>query len=699
MIRRGRRAVLFPLAALVAGVVRAQAPAVVTQAPIDPSLDITFHALLLPREIYVGQQASYQVGVFIAEDARTRLRRNPEFVPPELRAMLGYDLASPASFSRIAGGRRYEVHVFQRAIFPLLAGRHAIAPARLSYSLPLSTSFFSREESRTLRAESLSVIARDPPAGPERPSDYAGAVGALSVERRTDSDTTRVGRPFVLTVAVRGVGNVALLPRPAIRLTWAQLVHGPERVQIDTTGAYVRGVKEFDYIVTPTITGTHSVPVVRYAYFDPYAARYASAVAPEIAVSVARGRLIATSSTAGSTPQPLRIRRAFRGALSEPVSSRATFWLAMVVFPLPAAGLALVRRARTRRVRRSSHALQQLATAGGGAMRDGAAVRRALTDALRNRLQIDAATLADPQRIVRALRRRGVTRDTAEQAAQIHAELDAAVFGGASRIADASLPKRAASVFAAIDREATRRHLPLGKLGSGATVLFIVTTSIARAVQEPSVDAQAFEQGISLYNAGAYSSAQRIFSVLATAEPRAVDAWANAGASAWQAHDTAAAAVAWHRALRLDPLDQETRERLDFVPSFRRGFFGDVPPVPLAFAVWLGAFAWLLVWILQPLRRRWSRVGATGAFVVAAVAMVVGIRLNEIGRGRQTAVVTTADRLRSGPSLGAELAEEVMLGETVQTPTARTTWTFVRLRDGREGWLPTERLVSLELRD
>ena len=96
MIRRACRATLVALVTLISGVVASQAPAIVTQAPIDPSLDITFHALLLPREIFVGQQASYQVGVFIAEDARARLRRNPEFVPPELRAMLGYDLASPS---------------------------------------------------------------------------------------------------------------------------------------------------------------------------------------------------------------------------------------------------------------------------------------------------------------------------------------------------------------------------------------------------------------------------------------------------------------------------------------------------------------------------------------------------------------------------------------------------------------------------
>ncbi len=677
----------------------AQAPAVVAQAPVDPSADIAFHAILLPRDIFVGQQATYQVGVFIAEDARARLRRNPEFIPPELRAMLGYDLSSPTTFTRMVGARRYEVHVFQRAIFPLVAGRHAIAPARLSYSLPLSTSFFSREESRTLRAESLTVIARDPPPAPAgRPAGFAGAVGMLGIERRADTDRPQVGRPFVLTVSVRGVGNVALLPRPSVRLTWAQLVQGPERVQIDTTGPLVRGVKEFDYIVTPTTAGAQSVPALQYAYFDPYARQYTGATVPDLELSIGPGTLVATRAQVGEGAEPLSIRRSYRGALPPPISSHATYWLALIAAPIPAAGVAFVRRVRRRAVRRKGHALHQLAAHSRST--SGAAVRRALTTALADRLQVDAATLADPRRIVRALRRRGVTRDTAHQAAHLHAELDAAVFGGSQQPSDPSVAARAARIFDAIDREATHRRSSLGRLGGFASAFLVVAgTSVAGASQGSSVDAQAFERGVVLYQSGAYSSAQRVFAALAAAEPRAADAWANSGTSAWQAHDTAAAAVAWQRALRLDPLDSETRERLDFVPSFRSGFLGDVPPLPLSVVVWLGAAAWAAAWGLRPLRRRRTSIVATGSLIVAGAALVIGVRLSEIAHGRQAAVVRVPERLRNGPSLGADLAEEVMLGETVRTPTARGTWTFVRLADGREGWLPTEGLVSLEVRD
>src|SRR5690606_38626703 len=70
----------------------AQAPEILRSAPLDPSAGVNFHALATPDTVWVGQQLNYQVGVFMDEDVRARLRRNPQFMPPELRSMLAYDL-------------------------------------------------------------------------------------------------------------------------------------------------------------------------------------------------------------------------------------------------------------------------------------------------------------------------------------------------------------------------------------------------------------------------------------------------------------------------------------------------------------------------------------------------------------------------------------------------------------------------------
>ena len=157
-VGRTTRAVALAMAASAAG---AQTPdstrplpgaGIAARATLNPTEDIAFRALALPDTGYGGQKSTYQVGVFLSDEGRARLRRNPVFVPPELRSMLSYDLPAAANVPRFAGSRRYEVHVFQRALFPLTAGRHEIPAARLAYALPLSNSFFARARKRTRHA-------------------------------------------------------------------------------------------------------------------------------------------------------------------------------------------------------------------------------------------------------------------------------------------------------------------------------------------------------------------------------------------------------------------------------------------------------------------------------------------------------------------------------------------------------------------
>ena len=276
-------------------------PAVVSRSKLDPRTGVNFHALVAPDTVYVGEQATYQVGVFLNDDVRYRLRRNPEFIPPELRSMLAYDLSAPRSFvsKRVIDGRRYEVHVFQRALFPLTAGRYEIPPARLNYSLPLSASFFSREESHQLRSEIVPLVVVDPPET-GRPADYGGAVGRLALEAHVDSGAAKVGDPLVLTVRVTGDGNVSFFPRPDVRVPWGQLVPAEERVQLDSSATVVRGAKEFDWVITPEKSGEVEVPSIRYPFFNPYTEKYELAVTSPQRVSVAPGTLIAVDAAADS---------------------------------------------------------------------------------------------------------------------------------------------------------------------------------------------------------------------------------------------------------------------------------------------------------------------------------------------------------------------------------------------------------------
>ena len=103
---------------------------------------------------------------------------------PLIESMLAYDLppVSGEPPKRKVGTRCFDALVYHRALFPLVPGRFVIAPAQLVYSLPLSSSFFSREESHELVTDSTILVAIDPPSS-GRPTEYTGAIGDLSIEK------------------------------------------------------------------------------------------------------------------------------------------------------------------------------------------------------------------------------------------------------------------------------------------------------------------------------------------------------------------------------------------------------------------------------------------------------------------------------------------------------------------------------------
>lgn len=683
-------------------------PAIVTQGRVDPRREVNFSALVLPATVYVGQQVTYQIGVFLSEEVSRRLRRNPEFVPPDVRSMLAYDLPSPARpLRREEGGRAYDVHVFQRALFPLTAGTHTLAPARLTYSLPLSNTFFSREETHSARTSPVSVVAKEPPVA-GRPAGYGGAVGQIAVSARVDTPSSRVGDPVTLVVSVRGTGNVSLFPRPRVALPWGDAVSGAERVIIDSGTTLVRGRKDFEWVVTPRQEGMLEIPAVRYPYWNPYTETYEVAVTNALPLQVGGGALAERVDVAVDTVPRLPLRARYRGALAPPRSTSPAWWALLAIVPLPALAFGARQRPRRPGAQPPDAALQQLAAA-----RDArpAEVRRAFSGAVMRRTGSGARVMADARRLLRALRHAGVTAETAQRVVHILGEMDRATYGGHGTPAAPDLARRAGEIFAAVDAEAIPsgaaagdsawvRRSSLAVVVAAALAAGSVSAAIAATSDEAS-DAARFRRGGQLYDRGQYPAAMQEFREIATRVPRAADAWANLGTAAWYANDTATAAVGWQRALRLEPLAGDVRIRLEATPGFRPGLLGDVPPVPIDGAAALGTLLWLagwgtLAWALARRRRDLHRL-AWGAIGAGALTGVMTLAVAETLSGRHRVIVVEADRLRTSPALGAEASSEVVTGEGAVEMAAQGVWSRVRFTDGRTGWLETRRLASLDL--
>ena len=687
-------------------VVRASAapavPAIVAKAKLDGDAPVHFRALATPDTVYVGQQTMYQVGMFIDENVRSQLRRNPDFFAPEMRSMLAYELPIRHTMTPVkrVGDRRYEAHIFQRAIFPLAAGRYALPPAQLVYSLAYTPSFFSREETHELRTDSTIIIALDPPEDGQ-PPDYFGAVGTLRIETRVDTGVGRVGDPMLLTTRVSGAGNVKLLPRPRVKVPWASVVPSEERVSVDSTSPVIRGNKEFDWVLTPRIAGTVELPSVSYPYFDPNTRRYEVALSAPETLSILPGTLAALDSVRTDTTPVLAIRTTFRGPMDEPLHARSLFWLILALVPVPAtiAGL----RSRWRPMRRGDSARQRLRALASKKSGDRTStIRRVYVNALSERLLVSAEELSRRGALARALRRAGVTRDTAANAEQLLRELDVASYSG-SGSPPAGAAARAYDLYRKVDTEAMERDTMQPSTGHRVMPILLACmlsgSALMALTSSPSTAELAFNRGVNAYRARAYADAVEYFRESATQAPRAPDAWANYGTAAWTAGRVPEATIGWQRALRLEPLAGDIRERLGETRGWKRGNLEWVPPVPANELVIAGAVLWLLAWLIVLVRetRFTQRLRWWGpALALASVVTVAGaLQADQILAADDLAVITTAGPLRALPALGAEKLTAIEPGQVVRTIESRSQWTLVEFGTDREGWVEESRLTSI----
>lgn len=635
--------------------------AVLGDVRVNPTRPIDFHAAAYPDTVYVGQQITYQVAVLLSEQARSRLRRNPEFLPPELRGLLAYELGTPRRVApQSYAGAVFEAHVFQRALFPVAPGPLRIPSPQLTYSLPQSSSYFSREESYVVRAESASVVVRPLP-DEGKPADFTGAVGVLTLSTRVDATEARVGDPFVLTVRVEGVGNVKLLPRPALELSWAGVVAGSERVRVDSTGARVRGVKEFDYLVTPVRSGPVLLPVLRYAYFDPYRAEYAWAESPAADISIAAGNAVPGGEGAGEDNPQLALRNWRNASPTWDVLGQPTWQVliaaAWIGAPLLVLALVLLTRRSTRagqvpEVARAERAPEPEPQSPAATARR---LRRELLRTVQARLQLEETQLGERRVFERALRRHGVTRATTQD---LLAWLDRAAllgYGGtgdaqpASAVAPGTATTTTANandisesgaqaIAARIDAEAVaagqgrrwmrwrrrggaaaaaaatarglngrgRAALGVGLWLSVAQPVPVVAPSSPASRAQPSAATVSGMSGADLtllerearaaYEGRRYARAAEQWARASAARPRDTDLLVNWGTAAWAAGDTVSAVLAWQRAARIDPMAADVQERLLLLPPTARSGLADVPMVPVNLLVLAASGLWLMGW-------------------------------------------------------------------------------------------------------
>ncbi|HYW50199.1 MAG TPA: BatD family protein, partial [Gemmatimonadaceae bacterium] len=515
-------------------------PALVTRAPVSRSTAVNFHSLVTPDTVWAGEQVTLQVGVFIDDELRSRLQRNPEYVAPSVDGAVAYELPvnNDALPSRDVQGARYRPFVFARALFPIRAGVLTIPPARLSYTLGSAGTMFGRQERQTSSTPTRTVMVRELPVD-GRPVGFAGAVGVYGITATVERGAGRVGDALQLSVTVQGAGNVKLLPPPQLSIPGVGIDPAGESITIDSTDLLVRGSKTFRFLLTPKRDGEVPLGDVQYAYFNPVRGVYEVASAPLGALRVAAGTAIADDEQSGARIEPLPLQ----GWSVETVDDvTETWWFRALFVALGAPWLALIvrrflrwlprRPSRERRLRsRDVHETGDL-TAG--------SVRRTFIRSLAPLVQLRSDQPFVVDDVIRRLRRAGASGDAAEAAGALLRRLDLLTFGREevpSRDVLPSLQREADAVQQQLSAEMSTKVRERLKASVRSVLLVLGAGSMLQA-QPP-----AFREGVARYRAQRFSDAAVSFAEAAATAPTSAAAWADLGAAHWMRADTAGAIV------------------------------------------------------------------------------------------------------------------------------------------------------------
>jgi hypothetical protein len=645
-----------------------------TPPPASRRSDRVALTMLVPSDtVFAGQQVDVIATAWIPRELRERMRRPPlvTLVTPE--GVWAYP-ATPSSggpaLSRQVSGAWMDLFVTHQVVFPLVPGRLIIPPASVDYALPVTFSFFSREERFALRSDSIAIAVLPLPASAANPGTNVVGQG-LRLDLSVDPAATRVGEPIDAAVTISGAGNVALWPSPE-PLRWPpgfRVYPAQTEVLVEPDAGRIAGSKTFHFLAVPDSSGNFVLPEVRYTYFDPGARRYEVARAAPRAVVVAPG----------AEPRAARALPPLIASVGEGPADRLTRgfgwqgWLAVLLLP-PLLAWAWSRRRpvpipEPRAPKPQATPLAQ--------------VEREFLAVLASHVSDPAARAGDG--LAPALRAAGVDSAVADHVKRLRDRLRAARYGPRGLGDGAELAAEIQQVLRVLGAEGQgvqrRPHATVTPI-----VLLIVAASAwppsgsRLAAQSPSAEA--------LFEAGALRAATDSFAARAARDPRDAAHWYNLGATLYRAGADGRATVAWTQAARLAPRDAAIRRARRLLPPqdpITEQLLEVGWATPAEWAI-VGTAAWLVLWLAVAVGTRRRLV--LGVLVgVAVTSGVLGVF--EWRRRDRPVVVVTADSapVRAAPYGGATAASTIPGGGALLAGRTYGPWREVHRGDGIHGWV------------
>ncbi len=115
-------------------------------------------------------------------------------------------------------------------------------------------------------------------------------MGKFSISATADNTTVKAGEPVNVKVAISGVGNLKLLKQPVLTLPKDFDKYDPkitDKTKLTQNG--VEGSMVYEYLIVPRNQGSYTIPPVEFVYYDTNANDYKTLKTAPIALSVQKG--------------------------------------------------------------------------------------------------------------------------------------------------------------------------------------------------------------------------------------------------------------------------------------------------------------------------------------------------------------------------------------------------------------------------
>lgn len=628
-------------------------------------------------------------------------------------------------------GRHYTRLRFRALATPLRAGTLELEAPQVVAGLQVERGFFGgRSELFSASGKPSKLVVKALPQS-GRPAAFRNAVGSgFSIDVEASRTVVRVGDPIELAIKIRGDGPLAGVALPDLSASLA-----PEHFDLpdeEPVGELSEDGKEKTFRVTARLKSAEAreVPPIELPYFDPETATYKTARSQPIALQVAGSAMVGASQVTRAVEpgghgggQGAKARELVGADLSISEPSETLERPARPGDLAPLLGglyavpfLALVGlwwRRRTRDARDDRSALR--------------ARRREVGRLLAEAESRPGKEVASPlAAALRALAREvGAEGEARRDLDAVIADLEATAYNprAGGEPLDAALRDRCRDAAEALASRAQASG-GNGRPNAAALAVLLAAAIGGAGVARAEGDAPLLDQARSAYrqalatDAGAarvkgFAAAARLFGRAVSEHPGRPALLADWGNASLGARELGWAALAFRRALVLDPGSARARRNLEWV----RRSLPDWAPTPES----RGAIDSLLFWhhrltvaqrhlgaaiafaiaavLLLPWgkgRERWLRRAA----VIPALAFVALLTsaLFEPDRSAEAVVVADATALRSADSAGAPEALDRPLpaGLEVEVLDGRDRWVKVSLADGRSGWLPRGAIERVE---